>query len=677
MPTGGGKSLCYQIPALLSDGLTVVVSPLISLMKDQLDQLHELGIPAGMLNSTLDADTYNTTVQTVRNNELRLLYCAPETLLQQRTIALLRTVPVYAIAVDEAHCISQWGHDFRPEYRKIAPVRQIFRDAVCIALTATATDRVRNDILRMLEMKQGSEFVAGFDRPNLFIEIIPKLDPDYQALDFIRKQPDSPGIVYCFSRRQVDELYFYLSEHNIKALPYHAGMSDETRKKNQELFRRDEVQVMVATIAFGMGINKPDIRFVLHYDLPQNIESYYQQIGRAGRDGLDARCRVLFGYEDVSKIQYIINQKSENEKRVALHQLDTMLAFLENSECRRKGLLRYFSEEYTKENCKMCDNCVSPKEDEKDLTVEAQKFLSCVARMEQRYGAGLIIDVLRGSQSKKVRDSGGMRVSTYGIGSDLSKEQWMMIYRQMSVKGLLSTDTQYRTIRLTPDGAAVMKGEKKFTGRISAAYQETYRDTKTAAVDNVLLNRLKSLRKEIARKEGVPPYVIFPDKTLIEMTRFLPENDDELLLIHGIGRVKLERFGRQFLPLINEQEGAAKRHIVTKDRKTRTKKEYAYEKTAAMFNDGMSTAQIANINNVKIGTIISHLDTWVEKGNSVSKERLYEEFAVSEEMQVRVFQLFDQHGTKSLSLIRESLHETIEYDILKIIRIAYTQRGAI
>src|SRR5213594_2220439 len=434
MPTGGGKSLCFQLPALMRDGLTIVVSPLISLMKDQVDTLQTNGIPATYLNSTLDRNEAKSRWRGLHRGEYRMLYVAPERLMLETFLERALNWNIAQIAIDEAHCISEWGHDFRPEYRELKKLRKHLPDVPTMALTATATERVRSDIVKELNLREPRCYVASFNRPNLTYRVVPKAAPYEQLLEFIRSRPNESGIVYCASRKSADSLARNLNDDSISAKPYHAGLTSSERTKHQESFLRDDVRVVTATIAFGMGINKPNVRFVVHYDLPKNLESYYQETGRAGRDGLPSECVLLFRPSDVAKQQHFIDEKSEKEARIARAQLQQMVHYAETRECRRVTLLRYFGEEYTKPSCEGCDNCLTPRETF-DGTIPAQKFLSCVHRILAKSGFGFglnhVVDVLRGADTEAIRQRGHTGLSTYGIGRELKREAWQAIGREL------------------------------------------------------------------------------------------------------------------------------------------------------------------------------------------------------------------------------------------------------
>ena len=561
MPTGGGKSLCYQIPGMLFDGLTIVVSPLISLMKDQVDQLKEYGVPALFLNSTLSAAEYRENVAKLRGGQIKLLYLAPEALLAPRTLALLKDLKVDCLAVDEAHCISQWGHDFRPEYRQLAEVRAAFPDACCVALTATATPRVREDICQCLKIDNQSVFVGSFNRPNLFLEVVPKEKPLDRILDILEWYSNESGIIYCATRRQTEEIHVALDQRGYAVRPYHAGLTEEERTENQELFRRDDVRIIVATIAFGMGINKPNVRFVIHYDLPGSIENYYQEIGRAGRDGLKSHCLLLFSYGDLHKIRYFIAQKTEEEQRVANILLSQLLGFAETDLCRRVPLLHYFGETEVAERCGMCDNCRDGNEGKSlvDLTIPTQMFLSCVKRTGEMFGAAHIIDVLRGSAAQKVLKFGHEVLSTYGIGKDYTTNQWRHLSRQLIQKGLLLYRYEHGSLKLTPKAWDILRGKEPFLGRLDEPRKEQGKKPSTAqgaqtdemaAFDSELFEALRKKRKALANEANLPPYAIFHDRTLREMACVRPHSREELLAIHGVGQRQMEKYADAFLEII-------------------------------------------------------------------------------------------------------------------------------
>ena len=464
LPTGGGKSLCYQLPALIFDGVTVVVSPLISLMQDQVTQLENRGIRAAFLNHTVRDVEYVATMKGVRQNEIKLLYLAPETLVRPEILVMLDEADIACLAIDEAHCISEWGHDFRPEYRQLVSIRERFQNAVCIALTATATPRVQNDIKKLLKFGNENQFIASFDRENLFIAVAPKVELLEQTFAFLNTHREGSGIIYCQTKKQVESLYRNLTARRISALPYHADLDSETRKQNQDRFINGDTRVIVATIAFGMGIDKADVRFVLHAGLPKEPESYYQEIGRSGRDGFPAECLLLFSYGDVDTIDHFINQGAPSEKQGRQERLQTLVSWATSIACRRKVLLAYFGEQYENKNCGMCDNCRKSEMERIDLTTPAQKFLSCVLRTEQTFGEAYIIDVLRGSQRKKILDNGHDRLSTHGIGTDYNKAEWRHLSLQFLQHKLLERDAQHGSLRVTENGWGVLNRGDQFWG---------------------------------------------------------------------------------------------------------------------------------------------------------------------------------------------------------------------
>jgi ATP-dependent DNA helicase RecQ len=559
MPTGSGKSLCYQIPALLRDGVAVVVSPLIALMQDQVAALAELGVRAAFLNSTLSGAEAAEVERRARRGELDLLYVAPERLLTPRCLELLAQSRLALLAIDEAHCVSQWGHDFRPEYLQLAQLGARFPGVPRVALTATADAQTRAEILERLELGGARVFVSSFDRPNIRYRIVEKDDARRQVLEFIRAEhAGEAGIVYCLSRKKVDETAAFLESNNIVSLAYHAGMESETRRRHQERFQREDGVVMVATIAFGMGIDKPDVRFVAHLDLPKSVEGYYQETGRAGRDGLPADAWMAYGLQDVVQLRRMIDESpaGEAQKRIQAAKLDAMLGLCETAECRRVRLLAYFGEESAP--CGNCDTCLDPPASF-DGTLAAQQLLSCVYRTGQRFGALHVIDVLRGEATPKVAQRGHDGLSTFGIGAERSAREWRAVVRQCIALGLLEVDHDaYGALRLAGESRAVLKGERSVTLRTWREAKKSARGRKAAALEGLpaqaqpLFEKLRAWRAEAARSHGVPAYVIFHDATLREIARLRPASLEGLRGISGVGARKLEAYGADIIGLVGK-----------------------------------------------------------------------------------------------------------------------------
>jgi ATP-dependent DNA helicase RecQ len=676
MPTGGGKSLCYQIPAMMSDGLTVVVSPLIALMKDQVDALKTVGVNAAFLNSTQTTQQQVEVFREIRSGKLKLLYVAPERILQSgdQFIHFLREIDISLFAIDEAHCISSWGHDFRPEYGQLARLKSEFPQVPMIALTATADKLVRRDIVEKLGAPKAEILISSFNRPNIKYSVETKRNSYDRLLNFLAERKDESGIIYCLSRNSVENLADDLTSEGYSALPYHAGLDKAVRDGNQEKFINDEAKIVVATIAFGMGIDKSNVRFVVHMDLPKNIESYYQETGRAGRDGLPSDALLFFSLADVIKLKdFVTVDGDRGQSDVMLRKLDRMADFGSLKTCRRKYLLSYFSEEL-EEDCGNCDNCNTQFE-KFDGTIIAQKALSAVARTGQRFGLSYLIDLLRGSKSQKLWEE-HKRLKTYGVGADVSRENWFQYFRDLIGHGLLNqTEGTYPTLVLTEKGWDVLRG---------SAGVELFRITETesekaspaAGVQlpyfKDLFDELKQKRMAIARAENLPPYIVFSDVSLIEMATYLPQNELEMLRISGIGDLKMEKYGSDFLATIRDY---ATRNDLTsrinlkrqiRKPKSRSKRDGNDDDTFTislkMFKAGKSVADIASARGLAVSTIENHLSRFIPTGQ-VTLEELVPSYKIESIRKA----IIDLNAETAIGPVKELLGEDYSYGEIRAV----------
>jgi len=678
MPTGGGKSLCYQIPALIFDGLTVVISPLISLMKDQVDALRVAGISAAYLNSSLSSEEYSTVYSDLRNGRLKLLYIAPERLFnnEQQFISFLKDLKVSLFAIDEAHCISHWGHDFRPEYRMLSSLKEEFPSVPIIALTATADDLTRKDILEKLQLQDPDAFISSFNRPNIHYFIEPKRGHYDRLVDYLDRRRDDSGIIYVLSRQSAEDLAKKLSYDGFSALPYHAGLETEERTKNQNLFIRDEVKIIVATIAFGMGINKSNVRFVIHVNLPKNIESYYQETGRAGRDGLKSDAILYYSAGDLAMLKkFAIIEGNPEQSRIMLNKLSQMANLCENQACRRKSILNYFGEEAA-DNCESCDVCLYNYE-KFDGTEIAQKALSAVARLDGRFGLVYTVDFLRGSKSEKIREE-HKTLTTYGVGAEFSKEDWYGYFKNLIGLGFLKqVGNEYPILNLTEKSPAVLRGEEKvfLTKTIS----------RKVAVDSekpyemALFDDLKKLRYQLAQKENVPAYIIFSDATLLELATYLPQSLEEIRRISGFGEFKLAKYGSTFLDAVvtycrsHDLTSKISEKIHKRERKSKEPLGLARGAVAAekendtktisleLFRRGKTLGEIAALRDLAVSTIESHLAFYVLFG-AVKVTEL-----VSEEKIKRIIAVAKKYDSPGLSPIKEELGDYASYGEIRAV----------
>jgi ATP-dependent DNA helicase RecQ len=710
MPTGGGKSICFQLPALLKNGITIVVSPLISLMQDQVTALQDNGIAATYLNSSVTGIEVQNRSMRVLSGEIKLLYVAPERLMSDRFLEFLdqiqHSIGIATFAIDEAHCVSEWGHDFRPDYRQLSTIRLRYPHAPFLALTATATDRVRQDIIHQLQLQQPSVYVSSFNRQNLYYEIRPKGKDCYKQLLKIVKQNKGSGIIYCLSRKKVDEITIQLQRDGIEALPYHAGLNNSVREENQRRFIRDDVRVIVATVAFGMGINKLDVRFVVHYDLPRNLEGYYQESGRAGRDGEPADCIFFFGYGDIKTIEFLIAQKADPEtgdplvaeQQVAKQQLRQVIDYAEGTECRRRIQLRYFGEDFPG-NCGNCDNCLRPK-NEADWSIEAQKFLSCICHCGEKrnvtnrvdtgsiekpkakyeyigkFGAKYTIDVLRGSKDKRILANQHDQVSTYGIGKDHTAEEWKILSRALLHQGLLNETTDgYSVLQLNSLSWEVMRKQRSVMVALPNIPQVTEEKSAISRSQaEELFDRLRSLRKRVADQQSVAPYIVFADSSLKLMSQQRPQNLSGFAEISGVGSRKLAQYGQQFVTEIRafcQERGLelAPAELVVLPASPARERDVAtptHLQTCHLFQQGLNPTQIAERRQIAQRTVVQHLEVLIEARQITDIDRL-----VSTTTQQVIKQAIEAVGDMSLKTIREHLNEAFAYEEIMLVRAAW------
>ncbi len=680
MPTGGGKSLCYQLPARIMKGTIVVISPLISLMKDQVDAAAENGISAAFINSSLSPGEASAVYRRLRDHSLELLYIAPERFAIPGFQEILSAVQVPLFAVDEAHCISEWGHDFRPDYLSLSGIAETFPDTPVAAFTATATKKVQEDIIGKLGLRSPFTVRASFNRPNLFYRVKAKRGLESQLLEFLADHAGEPGIIYRTTRDSVDALAGTLTDNGIKALPYHAGLTQKERKKNQEAFNRDEAGIIVATIAFGMGIDKSNVRFVIHADLPKNIEGYYQETGRAGRDGEPAECILFFGREDIPRIRYFIDRiPDDRERAIATEKLYQMVRYASHNVCRRSHLLGYFGEDYGGESCNACDICTGIVE-KVDITVDAQILMSAVSRTGQRFGIRHIIDIVTGADTRRIRELRHNEIKTYGAGSHRDKKHWQFIVDELLAQDTICQDgDRYPVLKLTEKGRGILFGKEKISAlkrQEPEKKQRAGRGGEFEPYDEELFSRLRALRKKLADEQQVPPYIIFSDRSLHEMCRYYPSSLSEMAEISGVGDAKLQRYGDGFTRAIktylDENPGISiperQPFALPERQKSQRPPGETIQKTYELFKKGHSAGEIAKMRNLAISTITGHLEQLIMDGRDIDMDRLVDAGKRDE-----IGKLFLTLQSWQLNPVIEHFRGAVSYDEAKFAR-AYMRR---